>query len=97
MYLELYIYFTDNNVILFTLDDPDKDIHTINLNNYNLVLYKTKCSIDDIYITANQIIKTFCLKQVKNDPDYNILHYYQMITLHCSHNLLYEFLDTKLF
>ena len=36
MYLELYIYFTDNNVILFTLDDPDKDIHTINLYKYNL-------------------------------------------------------------
>ena len=46
MYLELYIYFTDNNVILFTLDDPD----------------------------------------------YNILHYYQMITLQCDHNLFDEFL-----
>lgn len=92
MYLELYIYFTDNNVILFTLDDPDKDIHTINLYKYNLILYKTKCSINDIYITANKIIKQFNLKQTLNDPDYNILYYYQMITLQCNHNLFDEFL-----
>lgn len=81
MYLELYIYFTDDNVILFTLDDPDKDIHTINLFKYNLILYKTKCSINDIYTTANKIIKQFNLKQTLNDPDYNILHYYQIILL----------------
>ena len=68
MYLELYIYFTDNNVILFTLDDPDKDIHTINLYKYNLILYKTKCSINDIYITSNYFIKQFNLKQTLNDP-----------------------------
>ena len=93
MYLELYIYFTNNHIVLFTLDDPDKDIHTQNLIYYNLILLKPKCNENDIYLTADKIKKYFNIIQVPNDTNYNILHYHQMITLSCNENLIYEFLD----
>jgi hypothetical protein len=95
MYLELYIYFTNNTIILFTLDDPDKDIHTFNLIKHNLILYKPKCTEKDIFIVADEIKKTYDLKQIENNPNYNILHYHQIITLKTNENMIDKFLQSK--
>lgn len=92
MYLELYIYFNKNDIILFTLDDPDKDFFLQALDTSNIILYKTRCDEDYIYTVADEIIHTFNTYKVNNSDKYNFINYHQMITLHCNNNI-YEIMN----